>query len=397
MIYAEVFFWISVFVVFYAYAGYGLLLWLLVRVKESLRPRREPALPDELPRVTLLVAAYNEEEIVDDKMANTLGLDYPEGLLDMVWVTDGSTDGTNAALERYPRVRVLFDAPRRGKSAALNRAMAYLDTPIVVFTDANTMLNSGAVKEIVRLFSDPAVGCVSGEKRIAVPDKQDATAGEGLYWRYESALKSLDYRLYSAVGAAGELFAIRRELFVPLPDDTLLDDFVMSLRIAMSGYKIAYTSDAYAVETASEDISQEAKRKVRIAAGGLQSVWRLRGLLNIFRYGTLSFQYVSHRVLRWTLAPLCWFALLPLNIVLAVGGGTFYIVLLALQMLFYAAAFAGWLLEKRQTRNKFLFVPYYFLFMNICVFKGARYLARNKGTGAWEKARRADNKTTNGK
>ena len=159
------------------------------------------------------------------------------------------------------------------------------------------------MKHCARLYSafaNPKVGCVAGEKRIAVQDKPNAASGgEGLYWKYESALKRLDYRLYSAVGAAGELFAIRTSLFEQMPPDTLLDDFILSLRIAMRGYKIAYSKEAYALESASLNMREEEKRKVRISAGGLQSVWRLRGLLNIFRYGILSFQYISHRVLRW--------------------------------------------------------------------------------------------------
>lgn len=143
-----------------------------------------------------------------------------------------------------------------------------------------------------------------------------AAGGEGLYWRYESTLKALDARLYSAVGAAGELFAVRRELFEEMERDTLLDDFVLSLRIAMKGYLIAYCSDAYAIESGSADMREEQKRKVRIAAGGLQSIWRLKPLLNPMRYGVLSFQYISHRVLRWSLTPILMFALLPLNIIL---------------------------------------------------------------------------------
>lgn len=390
MLSIEIAFWVCAFVVFYTYAGYGLLLYLLVRIKEAVSPQPEPLIPAELPEVTLLVAAYNEEEVVAQKMENTLQLDYPQNLLRIVWVTDGSTDSTNDLLCGYgSQVRILFEKPRRGKSAALNRAVPHIDSPIVVFTDANTMLGRDSVREIVRLFADAKVGCVSGEKKIIQQDMQDATAGEGLYWRYESTLKKLDYRLYSAVGAAGELFAIRRELFTPLPDDTLLDDFVLSLTIARKGYRIAYTEKAYALESASADIAQEAKRKVRIAAGGLQSIWRLRGLLNIFRYGTLSFQYISHRVLRWTLTPLLWFAMLPLNVILAWDGSIFYTVLLALQLLFYAAALGGYILSRKSIKNKALFVPYYFLFMNVCVFRGVAYLMRNKGRGVWEKARRA--------
>lgn len=375
-------------IVFYTYLGYGMILYGLVRLKEAFKPREKRELPEVLPEVTLLIAAYNEESIVEAKMNNTLALAYPAERLHIVWVTDGSTDNTNRLLAQYPSVTVLFEAPRKGKSAALNRAIPQISTPLVIFTDANTMLGRNSVLEIVREFTDPRVGCVAGEKRIAREEKQDATAGEGIYWRYESMLKALDYRLYSAVGAAGELFAIRRELFIPLPDDTLLDDFVLSLRIAQRGYKIAYCREAYAIEGASADIRQEAKRKVRIAAGGVQSIVRLKSLLNIFRYGTLSFQYISHRVLRWTITPVLWFALLPLNIALAAGGSPVYQTLLILQLAFYLAALGGYLLQRKAVKSGLLFVPYYFLFMNTCVFQGALYLAKHHGTGVWEKAQR---------
>lgn len=384
----EISFWICAFVVFYTYIGYGILLYVMVRIKELFRRPQPQELPSELPTVTLLIAAYNEEAMVAAKMENTLALDYPPSRLEIVWVTDGSTDGTNRRLEAYPQVRVLFEPPRKGKSAALNRALRSISTPYTICTDANTMLGTESVSEIVKRFTDPRVGCVAGEKRVACSEKQDATAAEGIYWRYESTLKTLDDRLYSAVGAAGELFAVRTDLYEELPDDTLLDDFVLSMKIAAKGYKIAYCKNAYAVETASADIAQEAKRKVRIAAGGLQSIARLGGLLNIFRYGTLSFQYISHRVLRWSVTPVLWFALLPLSIILAAEGRPLYIVLLALQLLFYVLALGGYIMNRREVRSKILFVPYYFMFMNMCVLRGAWYLRKHRGTGVWEKALR---------
>lgn len=382
-------FWLGLAVVFYTYIGYGILLYLLVRIKELFKKREALHLPEPLPEVTLFIAAYNEEDIIATKMENCRNLSYPDGKLRIVWVTDGSNDHTNERLAAYEDVTVLFNPERKGKTAALNRGMQYISTPYVVFTDANTMLNTDAIKEIVRCFSDPKVGCVAGEKRVDTQSARGATAGEGIYWKYESALKNLDDRLYSAVGAAGELFAIQTRLFEQMPSDTLLDDFILSLRIAAKGYKIAYCKEAYATETASLNMKEEEKRKIRIAAGGLQSVWRLKGLLNIFRYGTLSFQYVSHRVLRWTLTPLLLFLLLPVNAVLAISGNPFYAGLLFLQLLFYIAAYAGYRMEQRNLRNKLLFVPYYFLFMNINVIRGFFYLIRNKGNGAWSKAKRS--------
>jgi cellulose synthase/poly-beta-1,6-N-acetylglucosamine synthase-like glycosyltransferase len=174
--------------------------------------------------------------------------------------------------------------------------------------------------------------------------------------------------------------------------DTLLDDFILSLRIAMKGYTIAYCTNAYAIESGSADMGEEEKRKVRIAAGGLQSIWRLRPLLNPFHYGILSFQYTSHRVLRWSVTPFLLFALLPLNIVVLLLGESplFYGTLLGLQILFYGMGYWGYYLSTRQIKNKVLFIPYYFLFMNVNVLKGIGYLKRKKGSGAWEKAKRAE-------
>lgn len=379
----QILFWLSLFLVFYTHLGYGILLYMLVKLKELfVKPVRRQLPPDKrLPDVTLFITAFNEEEVVDEKMRNCLGLDYPADKLHIVWTTDGSNDSTNQRLEDWPQATVHFQPLRQGKTAAMTRGMMLVDTPLVVFTDANTMLNREAIREIVRAFEDPKVGCVAGEKRIAVQEKDGAAAGgEGIYWKYESTLKALDARLYSAVGAAGELFAVRRELFTVMEPDTLLDDFILSLRIAMQGYKIAYCTQAYAIESGSADMREEQKRKVRIAAGGLQSIWRLRELLNPFRYGMLTFQYVSHRVLRWSLAPVLLFALLPLNIAILLAGGSpvCYGTILALQLLFYIMGGWGYYLSTRQVKNKLLFIPYYFLFMNINVMKGVNYLRKRK-------------------
>lgn len=391
----EIIFWIALFIVFYTYLGYGIVLYLLVKLKELFVKPIKRKLPEDstLPEVTLFITAFNEEEVVDEKMKNSLELDYPEDKLHIVWVTDGSNDGTNEQLRtRWEgKATVLFQPERQGKTAAMNRGMKLVNTPIVVFTDANTMVNQEAIREIVLAFEDTRVGCVAGEKRIAVQTRDGAAAGgEGIYWKYESTLKALDARLYSTIGAAGELFAVRRKLFEEMEQDTLLDDFILSLRIAMQGYTIAYCTEAYAIESGSADMHEEEKRKVRIAAGGLQSIWRLRPLLNPFRYGILSFQYVSHRVLRWSLTPILLFLLLPLNALLLCMGASceIYGTILILQILFYILGLWGYYLSTRQIKNKLLFIPYYFLFMNVNVLKGIGYLRKKRGTGAWEKAKR---------
>ena len=373
-------FWLCMAIVVYTYVGYGIVLYLLVFVKR-LATKAKPLADitdDRLPEVTLMVCAYNEEDIIAEKMDNTRRLDYPSDRLHLVWVTDGSNDNTNVLLSAYPEVKVIYSPERRGKAAALKHGIKEIDTEIVMMTDANTMLNPEAVREVARLMQDPKVGCVSGEKTVMARSNSDEAAqGEGLYWKYESTLKRLDSELYSAMGAAGELCVIRRQLMTDIPDDTLLDDFIISMEIVKKGYKIAYTSNAYAMEYGSADLHEESKRKRRIAAGGLQSCWRLRSLMNPLRHPVVAFQFVSHRVLRWTITPVCLFALVPLNTLLVLSGeGIVYTIIWILQILFYASAAAGVRISK------------YFIFMNLNVFRGMAYLFNNS-TGMWEKAKRA--------
>jgi cellulose synthase/poly-beta-1,6-N-acetylglucosamine synthase-like glycosyltransferase len=389
-----VIFWLLLFIVFYAYVGYGILLFILIKIKRITGISRPVLLtPDYEPDVTLFIAAYNEKAFVAEKIKNSLELDYPAEKLHMVWVTDGSDDGTPDELKKYAGVTVHHLPQRNGKIGAMNRGMKFVKTPVVVFCDANTMLGRESIRRIVTLFSNPKVGCVSGEKRIFSKEKDAAAgAGEGLYWKYESTLKKWDAELYSVVGAAGELFAIRTDLYREVERDTILDDFIISLRVAQEGYTIQYDPEAYAIETASANVKEELKRKIRISAGGIQSVVRLRSLLNVFKYGTLSFQYISHRVLRWTLAPLALLFLIVTGLILALDEGIvgfgLYSVLFWLQILFYLSALLGWYLENRSIRIKLLFVPYYFFIMNLSVFLGLKRYLKGSQSVNWERAKR---------
>ena len=390
----KILFWAMLLIVFYTYLGYGILLYIIIRLKRLFlgNPRKTVLPPDEqLPEITLLICAYNEEEVVAEKMANTLAIDYPKEKFHIMWVTDGSNDHTNELLSAYPEVDLVFSPERRGKSAALKHGLQELKTRYVAFTDANTMLNTGAIKEIARLFMDPTVGCVSGEKRVAAKKGTDMAAqGEGLYWKYESTLKRWDSELYSAMGAAGELYAMDATMVRNVPDEALLDDFMMSMYVVEDGKRIAYTSEAYAQEYGSANIFEESKRKRRIAAGGLQSIWWLRSLLNPFKQPIVTFQYVSHRVLRWSVTPVAMVILFIVNVILTLmGAGRFYSIVLILQTLFYLMAFIGWLISRYGHRNKLLYTIYYFVFMNINVFRGMVYLRTHGKSGAWEKAKRS--------
>ena len=389
----KILFWICLIICIYTYVGYGVLLYLLVLLKRMVKGKpKQIELPEDsqLPDVAFMVCAYNEQDVVEMKMQNIYELDYPKDKLHVVWVTDGSSDNTNEYLKAYPEVEVIYSPERRGKTAALNHGLSMVTSDITVMTDANTMVNREAIREIVRCMQDPKVACVAGEKRVMSRHEGEIAAeGEGLYWKYESALKRLDSELYSAMGAAGELNAIRTHLYEKMSETALLDDFVMSMRMVEQGYKIVYTSEAYAMEYGSANLEEESKRKRRIAAGGLQSSWWLRSMMNPFKNFMVAFQFVSHRVLRWSITPIALMALIPLNVALVMmKAGTVYTIIWILQILFYLTAFSGYLLEQHGHKNKLLYVPYYFLFMNINVFRGMHYLKTHQGGGTWEKAKR---------
>ncbi len=396
MLTLKILFWFLVFVVFYAYIGYGILLFIMVRLKRLFASKVKHTNDDTYePEVTLFVAAFNEKDYVDAKVQNGFEMDYPRHKIKQVWVTDGSDDGTPEVLEKYKDqgVEVYHENKRGGKIGAMNRGMQFVKTPIVIFSDGNTVLGKESVQRIVNLFKNPKVGCVSGEKRIYNKEKDNAAGTEGIYWKYESTLKKWDAELYSVVGAAGELFAVRTDLFQEVEKDTLLDDFIISLRIAMQGYTIQYDPEAYAIETSSASVKEELKRKVRIAAGGIQSIIRLSPLLNIFKHGLLSFQYISHRVLRWTLAPVSLPLILLLNLWIALNYGitnfnNTYVLLFYAQIIFYILALLGWYLENKAIKIKLLFIPYYFFIMNLAVFLGIKRYFKGSQTVNWERAKR---------
>ena len=390
MIVYKILFWTSLFIVWYSYIGYGMLLYVMVLLKKMLR--KVPTLFDDtyVPMVTLVVAAYNEEDFIHTKIKNTLELDYPKERLQVIFITDGSSDTTPAIVKQQSPFELLHQPERKGKVAAMNRAIGFVRAPIVVFCDANTLLNRECIRELVKHYIDEKVGAVAGEKKVlAGDDALAAGAGEGIYWKYESFLKKLDSELYSVVGAAGELFSVRTNLFEKAAEDTIIEDFVQSLKVCMKGYVVRYEPKAYATETGSLSMRDEQKRKVRICAGAFQAMGMLGPLFNVFRYPVLSFQFLSHRILRWTLCPLSLVILLLSNILLTwMGGGIFYSIFLGMQSVFYLLAITGWLFANRNIKLKFLYVPYYFLFMNLSVFLGFFRFLQKRQTVLWEKAAR---------
>lgn len=394
MLAAKFVFWISLFIIFYSYIGYGILLWFFLKLKSLLRPDKStPVETDDFePEVTLVIAAFNEAAFIEKKIENSLALVYPAGKLKFLFVADGSEDETVDIIKKYPQINLFFKPEREGKSMAINRIIPFVTTGIIVFSDANTLLNKNCIKEIVKHYRDPGVGAVAGEKVVAAGNGEGGIAGtgEGLYWQYESFLKKMDARFYSVVGAAGELFSIRTTLFEPVHKNVLLDDFIISMKICKKGYRVMYEPGAYATEAPSFSLKEEQKRKIRISAGGWQSVFMLKSLLNIFKYGKLSFQYISHRVLRWIICPWLLPALFIANWVLLYTDQSFYTVFFLCQCLFYMAALLGWLFARVNIKVKLLYIAYYFVFMNVALYLGFIRFIKKSQTVLWDKAKRSN-------
>jgi biofilm PGA synthesis N-glycosyltransferase PgaC len=401
---------ISCFLVFYNYLGYILPVYLWNRLlKPRTPPRLHPDAPDPAnpkrsetwPSVSFIVAAYNETDCIRDTILNSLDQDYPPDKLEFIFITDGSSDETPQIISSFPRIRTLHEPERKGKSAAINRAVSSARNEILIFSDANTLLNREATRKIARHYLDPKVGGIAGEKKVlsATPNAGNTHAnttnahevgeGEGLYWKYESFLKKQDSAFYSVVGAAGELFSLRSILYEPLPHHIILDDFVLSLRVTQKGYRILYEPEAFAMELPSFSIADEQKRKIRIAAGGFQAIGLLYPLLAFWRYPRLSYLYISHRVLRWAVSPLCLIlAYLSNAILFATTPNLIYGLLLLAQTAFYGMTALAALFPTLKKKSRLIKLGSYFVFMNVSVILGFFRFLRGRQSATWEKARR---------
>ncbi len=471
----ELLFWFMLFVVFYSYAGYGILLFVVIKFKPLKRLFFAPAnsLPNIFakddpytPNVTLIISASGERsEVIKEKIQNTLNLDYPADKLEVIFAlaydTSEKVDETveefynnflkapehsfvsskdeevyvkfidiedmpdnrdDRVLDEIEKrleaesfssgdislnakhhldkmsdssrneisILVTKDVRRKGKISQVNRTVKKASGEIIVFSDANAMFNAESIKNIVKHFANTSVGVVAGEKRVKKSDDSTSGEGEGMYWKYESKLKKWDYELYSAVGAAGEIFAIRKELWDKTsPEGALIEDFVVSMQTAQMGYKIAYEPEAYAEEEPTFDLYSEYVRRRRISAGGFQSIVMLKSLLNIFYYRTLSFQYISHRVLRWAVTPFFLPLLIGVNAYLAFSSfNLLYVSIFAMQMFFYVLALVGWKLELQHKKIKIFYFPFLLCMMNFSAYAGLKRYIRNEQKVVWERVKR---------
>jgi cellulose synthase/poly-beta-1,6-N-acetylglucosamine synthase-like glycosyltransferase len=371
--------WISGALLFFIYAGYPALAALIASLRA--RPVRRQRIE---PPATILVIAYNEAERIGQRIENLLALDYPPGRVDIVVASDGSTDATVERARRYEAlgVAVMAFPQRRGKPAVLNDVVPALRGDIVLLADARQRFDSQSLRALVANFADPQVGAVSGELMIE-PSPGGAAAGQGaaFYWRYEKFIRSAESRMDSTIGATGAMYAIRRDLFEPIPTDTLLDDVVVPLRIVRRGYRVLFEAEAKAFDRPASSAQQEFARKARTIAGCFQLFARERWLLAPWR-NRLWFATVSHKGLRLTL-PILHLGLLIGNI--AAAHVWPYQWLLAGQVLFYAAAAGGAL--QRGGRHRFIgfTVPYTLCLMCWATVVGFfRYTARRQPV-TWER------------
>lgn len=379
-------FWGCLGLTFYVYAGYPLLLaaWSRMRGAPADDPGEGERGEAELPKVSLIVPAYNEEQVIARKILNSLELDYPTDLLEIVVVSDGSSDSTEIVARQTAgeRVRLVFLEDRQGKTACINAVLPDLLGEIVVFTDANAFFLPDALRELVRPFRNPRIGCVMGELRYAQEGSLNSTLGEGLYWRYENFIKDRESRLGSTIVGNGAIYAMRRELCRILPLEVEAD--VANPLLALSaGRRVLFLRTARCRERAAKTVREEFGRKARIIAKQMCSYlygWRdFRSL----PAGAI-FQVVSHKVLRW-LVPFFLGGLLAASA--ARRGPLLLDGMLALQVLFYAAALAGWALESgKRPVPRLLFLPYYFCAVNAASIKGMVDFALGRHYAVWEKA-----------
>ena len=383
----EIMFWVGAALLIYTYAGYPFVVMAIGGIFARKPAHSEKSV--EAPRVSIVVAAYNEESVIREKVKAALELDYPADCLDIWIASDGSTDRTEEIVKAFEagsdRVHLL-SYPRMGKSGVLNKAVEKAGGDIIVFSDANTEFTPGAVTRLVERFNDERVGCVSGRLIYRNPGTVTSGRAESLYWRYETALKKLENTLGYVAGANGAIYAIRRELFKPLKEGTINDDFVISMRIVEMGYRCVYEEAAVAYEDVAPDMESEFKRHVRDGAGHYIAVLHLWRLLNPL-LGLRAFIYCSHRVLRWS-APFLLMCLLAANISLAITGKPFYAGLLSVHAFFYAMAFAGLVVSRSGSMPFFLYVPFYFCNLNFALLCGFGKVVAGTQKSTWERTER---------
>jgi biofilm PGA synthesis N-glycosyltransferase PgaC len=373
----NVLFFISVSFIAYTYLVYPLIMYFWGTFARRSIDKQYTAVP-----LSVVLAARNEEGKIRDRLANLLEQDYPPELVEIIVVSDGSTDGTAAAASAFPddRIRVIEMETAAGKAAAINAGVAAATNAIIVFADARQLFSPNAFAELTSLLHDSAVGAVSGELVLASRRDSELSDGVGFYWRYEKMIRRKESDVDSVVGASGSIYAIRRELFTPLPARTILDDFLTPMRIVLKGYRVVFTRDARAYDRVSGSASREFSRKVRTLAGNFQSFRLEKGLLNPLK-NRIFFQTVSHKLTRLIAPYFCLLALLST----AMLPGVIFRALLAAQLVFYASILLRFTSLERTPAGGFIRIAWTFVLLNAAAVAGMWMFVTGRERDVWKK------------
>ena len=388
-------FWVSLGGILYTYFGYPVLIFLLAKMIG--RPEAYQAFQ---PAVTLLIAAYNEEAVIEEKIKNSLTINYPKELFQILIVSDGSADKTPEIAKRYINygIEILHEPERRGKMAAINRALPNARGEIVVFSDANNYYQADTILKLVQPFGNPAVGAVTGAKVIGQGDGS-LGASEGLYWKYESFIKKQESRAGSCTSAAGEVLAIRKNLYSPPPDHVINDDFYIAMQIVRNGYRLVYIPEAKSVERVSPSAQDEIARRTRINAGRFQAI-TMAGQILPFNRPLLVWQILSHKFLR-PIVPFCMIGAAISNLLavlfppqvqgLWILSKPYSNLFLGLQILFYLAAWVGTKVVNRPEQNRLVrlfYLPAFLTNSNYAALMGFFRFLRGSQSHMWERIQR---------
>ena len=386
---AQWLFWACLFLVLYSYFLYPLILfgaYSLSQVRRdwrylaSRRDRRTPSSDGtQLSGVSLVIAAYNEEDRLPGKIENARQLDYPATKLELVFVSDGSIDGTNQILrsQEERNFRTLLLPRREGKASAINQGVALAQCDILIFSDAATLFSPDAIKKLVRHFSDPSVGVVCGALQFRANEESRQT--EGVYWKYESMLRLMEGRLGATLTASGAIYAIRRVCFRELARDTILEDFIIPMHARKEGFRVVYDPEAVAVDFAASSVAGEFTRRVRLAVGGFRA---LGDLMDTPLEGFSLLAFVSHKLLRW-MVPFLLIGMIASSCLLL--SSPFYRAVVMIQVLFYLWAAIGYLFEVQAKRVRFGQLGYFWLAMNLAFLVGFwRFLFSHRDS-TWQK------------
>ncbi len=374
----ETTFWILLAFIIYTYSGYPLLLLVLrAIIGKPIRQNKQYQ-----PSVSFIVAAYNEQDVIENKILNTLELDYPKELLETIIVSDCSSDETDNIVSRYVSkgIKLLSLEKRGGKTVAQNESLKHVTGEILVFSDANTMYRPTAIRKIVRNFSDPEIGCVGGVLTYEAQNQKELIKEKGIYLSFDQHIKKLEGEISSCIGVDGAIYAIRNNVARPLPE-TLTTDFIVPLDVISQGFRSVFESEAITCEQVASSSKVEFKRKMRTVRVGATVLYAMRHLLNPFKYGWVSFFLFSHKLLRW-LFPFLMISFFATNALL-IQEGFIYSFIFYLQMLFYLFAFLGFLIKKTMPVKLFT-VPFYFCMYNVCAIVGLFNFIFGEKTEIWE-------------